>query len=184
MRATTMSDPTSVGRCLEEPTAIAMKMYFGAYTRRYSRGTDCDLWECKNFFVGSKLHVTEMHDYLLPRYWDIDPRRKKRRNSIIPKAIAGSSLAQQLLYSHVDNIIEVDEQATSDPLQQLEIAIVIYNKIVQLYQTNNEERETESEEKEKVECEWILASIYSSFNNLCVYSSIYEVDCALSLGSS
>jgi hypothetical protein len=130
---------TAIGKRLEDATQLAIKILLGAYSRNFQTGrgadfeTDTSLVECKNLAVGSYMTPKWFLTNVLPRFLDSDPHTKKRHLLVLPVLLARSPLVQQLLQDHNIEVVEVYEQVTTNPLQQLTVALTLIQKLSALY---------------------------------------------------
>jgi hypothetical protein len=136
--------------------------------------TQSRLLEDKNWAIGTHMTLKNFLNEVLQRKLDSDPNNKLPLIVIIPKLKVVNPLVRQLLIQYKITIVEIDEQVTADLHQQNKIYLRLLRKLKPLL--------TEELSKcEKEFCEGVFASLYRSFYDVCVYSSMSEVDLALNI---
>jgi hypothetical protein len=147
-------------------------------TNNHGQGADHQtlfrLIEDKNWALKTHMTLKNFLNNVLPRKEYFDPNNKLPMIVVIPKLKVVNPLVRQLLLQYKITVVEIDEQVSRDAHQQHRIYLRLLRKLKPLLTE-------ELEECEKEYCESVLRSLYSSFNDVCVYSSFSET---LSLSSS
>jgi len=168
---------TAIDKRLEDSTQLAIKIFSGAYSRNFQTGrgadfqTDTSIVECKNLAVGSYMTPKWFLTDVLPRFLDSDPHSTKRHVLVLPVLVARRPLVQQLLQDHNIEVVEVYEQVTTNPLQQLTVTLTLLQKLSALYNGELCDEEVLFEVRQE--------SVYSSLSEL---ESVLIRDLYFSLG--